>query len=212
MFNPSHPAPPPERGSVNRSKVTRPAGVISCPRIRPHVRTLLRATPRSAIRAPISPSIKAKKPVIVPHQGISRQTLKFPNTISRVPTARPQTSPAQCPGFAPYMAPALKRRPILAIKAKNSAIVFHQASSRQPVKITNATYWPRRPNLPRAISSAIGCWAFDDGCWMFPIAPPSNQGSSCLIKAITGLLMSQPLTNPSRGNPSKICPRYDCRY
>ena len=54
LYNPSHPAPFTERGSMNRSIVTTPAGVMICPRACPDDRTLLRVTdPRSAIRAPL---------------------------------------------------------------------------------------------------------------------------------------------------------------
>ena len=59
LFTTLHPAPPAERGSMNRSIVTRPTGVMMCPRERFEDRPLLRVTdPRSAIRASFPPSIK----------------------------------------------------------------------------------------------------------------------------------------------------------
>ena len=59
----------------------------------------------------------------------------------------------------------------LRLCVKTPAIVPDQASSRHPLKKSNPTLSPRRPNLKHAAFSVIGCWSFDVGCWMFAIGP-----------------------------------------
>ena len=83
--------------------------------------------------APPSP-IKAKTPAIKPHQGLSRQTMKKPNTTIPSANGAAPYQPKATPWVSPLGTPALKGRLIPPIKAKTPAITPHQALSSQPQK------------------------------------------------------------------------------
>ena len=68
--------------------------------------------------APPSP-IKAKTPAIKPHQGLSRQPMKKPNTTIPSANGAAPYQPKATPWVCPLGIPALQGRPIPPIKAKN---------------------------------------------------------------------------------------------
>ena len=117
----------------------------------------------------IKASIKAKTPVIVHDQGISRHTAKIRSASARWPPGAWHWEVHVHPSpFAPLRlcAFALKpdHRPSIkaSIKAKNPAIVHHQGISRQTVKFRSAPVrwtpgaWNLELRLPRPSAFICG--------------------------------------------------------
>ena len=147
-------------------------------------------------------SIKAKNPVIVPHQGSSRHPLKINNAI--MPSAlHPRTAPlnsvgrrcpsapfiytvwpapasgalCQPPGNFPSLHPPLRLRACaFALKPQQSCMIkAHRASSRQTKFFSLGSTAPSPARTPFPPPLDVGCSALVVGC--FPIFRPRHPNS-----------------------------------
>ena len=147
---------------------------------------------------------RQKTPAIKPHQGLSRQTMKKPNTTIPSANGAAPYQPKATPWVCSLGTPALKGRLIPPIKAKTPLIVPNQGSSRQTPNFQTAVRsanhpldWADRQTNGETLTkekSSPGGRGHRLGRASSPINPrsppvanqgknPSNQSKSSLIKA-----------------------------